>query len=130
MIVDILQVTACVALIVAIIYWKLNRSAELRIHKFLLPYILVASALGIALIVPYAMELFIVYYSGENYEMEAVTYRFTGPYRWFFYGKSILPLLPILGVLPQIGSRPVFVAFIGVLAMVPVLFDQVMSLFY
>jgi hypothetical protein len=130
MILEILQVTACVALIAAAMYWKFIRATEQGTHKFLFPYILVASALGIALLASYAMELFIGYYSGAIYEVEVAKFRYTGPYWWYYLGAVILPLLPIFGVLPQIGSRPIIVTIIGVLAMAPVIFYRIMSLFY
>ncbi len=130
MIVDILQVTACVALIVAAMYWKFTRSDEQGVHKFLFPFILAASVLGIALVAPYAIEVFVDYYSGSLYQVEAMAFRFNGPYWWVYYSGLILPMLPIFGVLPQIGSRPIIVAIIAVLAMVPVVFVQVMSFFY
>ena len=127
-IVEIIQITACVVLMAAAIYWRLNRSVEQGVHRFLLPYILVASAMGIAVIAPFAMEMFVAYYSGAIYSFEPLTYRFSGPYWWYFYSALIFPLLPIFGVFPQIGNRPVVVAFIGMLAMAPVLFNRIMSL--
>jgi hypothetical protein len=63
-IVEIIQIIACVLLIAAAIYWRLIRSVEQGAHRFLLPYILVASAMGIALTAPYAMEMFVAYYGG------------------------------------------------------------------
>ncbi len=130
MILEILQLAACVTLIAAAMYWKFTRSAEQGVHKFLFPFILVASVLGIALIAPYGIEVFVDYYSGSLYQVEAMVFRFNGSYWWVYYSGLILPMLPIFGVLPQIGSRPIIVAIIGVLAMVPVVFVQVMSLFY
>ncbi|MES2981595.1 MAG: hypothetical protein V4727_04710 [Verrucomicrobiota bacterium] len=125
MITEILQVAACVALIAAAMYWKFTRSCVQGTHKFLFPFILTASILGIALIAPYAIEVFVAYYSGAIYEVEAMNFRFNGSYGWVYYSGFILPLLPIFAVLPQIGSRPILVALVGMLAMVPVVFDHV-----
>ena len=123
MILHILQVAACVALIAAAMYWKLRRSNQQGVHKFLFPFILSASVMGMALLASYAMEVFIAYYSGAIYALELVFYRFDGPYWWVFASGAILPILPIFGVFPQVGGRPVFVAFIGALAMAPFLFN-------
>lgn len=128
-VVEIVQITACVVLIAAAIYWRSIRSVEQGAHRFLITYILVASAMGIAVVAPYVMEMFVAYYGGAIYSFESFTYRFGVRYWWYFYSALIFPLLPIFGVFPQIGNRPVVVAFIGVLAMAPVLFNRIMSLF-
>lgn len=119
---EILQATACIALTAAALYWKFTRSTQQGAHKFLFPFIIVAGVLGIALVAPLAIELFVASYSGAIYETSVVSFRFNGPYWWVFYGGFILPLLPTFGVLPFIGNRPVVVAFIAMLALIPALF--------
>jgi hypothetical protein len=122
MITEILQVTACIALAAAAIYWKVTRSTQQGAHKFLFPFIIAAGVLGIVLIAPYAIELFVTSYSGTIYEKDAVSFRFNGPYWWVYYCGFILPLLPTFGVIPPVGNRPTIVALIAVLALIPVLF--------
>jgi hypothetical protein len=122
MITEILQVTGCIALATAALYWKFTRSTQQGAHKFLFPFIIAAGVLGIALIAPYAIELFVASYSGAIYESAIVSFRFNGPYWWVYYCGFIFPLLPTFGVIPIIGSRPVVVAFLAVIALIPVLF--------
>ena len=87
------------------------------------PSIVAASGLGIALIAPYLLEIFIIKYSGAIYEMEGIEYRMNGPYWWVYYLGAILPLLPILALIPRIKRRPFIVATLALLGMVPIVFS-------
>lgn len=85
--------------------------------------------MGLALVFPFAMELFVAHYSGALFEMEVMSYRLNGPYWWVFWVAAVLPLLPLLGMIPFIGRRPLLVAGIASAAATPVLFWTAGGLF-
>ena len=114
------QFLSCLALL-SISIWEIFRGN--RLNRFLLPSIVAASGLGIALIAPYLLEIFIIKYSGAIYEMEGIEYRINGPYWWVYYLGAILPLLPILALIPRIKRRPFIVATLALLGMVPSMFS-------
>ena len=120
MILSTFQFLSCLALL-SISIWEIFRGN--RLNRFLLPSIVAASGLGIALIAPYLLEIFIIKYSGAIYEMEGIGYRINGPYWWVYYLGAILPLLPILALIPRIKRRPLIVATLALLGMVPSMFS-------
>ncbi len=127
MIIPALQLIACVTLAVVAIRWRLVHSARENAYRFLLPFIIAAGIFGIILVFPYAIEIFVAYYSGAQYEMEAMSFRFNGPYWWAYSASFILPLLPTCGLFPFIGKRPILVVAIAALALIPVSFTPVVS---
>jgi hypothetical protein len=128
MIIPALQVIACVTLAFFAIRWRLMYSARENAYRFLLPFIIAAGILGVILVCPYVTEVFVAYYSGVQYEMEAVLFRFHGPYWWVYCAGFILPLLPTCGLVPLIGKRPVLMAAIAVVALIPVSFMPIVSI--
>lgn len=119
MILHFLQALSCICLL----------AVALSVHKgiakagpFLFPLAIISSLVGIAWVYPYAIEFFVAQYSGAIYEMEVLTYRFQGPYRWVHYGSAILPFLPVLALFPQVRKRALLVAMLALLAAVPATF--------
>jgi hypothetical protein len=123
-----LQFLACLALAVFALRWHVTHAAGESAYRHLLPFTIAASVLGLVLVYPFAMELFVAWYSGAMYEMEAVAFRFNGPYWWAYRAGFVLPLLPVFGLFPWIGKRPVVMLVIAVLALVPVAFVCLSSL--
>lgn len=123
-----LQFFACFALAVFALRWRVTHGAGEGAYRYLVPFSIAASVLGFVLVYPFAMELFVAWYSGAMYEMEAVAFRFNGPYGWAYRAGFILPLLPVFGLFPWIGKRPVVMLVIAVLALVPVAFVCLSSL--
>jgi len=105
-----------------------HRSTSETAHRSLLPFIVVASILGWCIIYPFAVEIFVAYYSGAIYEMEAVSFRFSGVYWWVYTAGFILPLLPMIGLLPWVGRRPTLIAGIALLSLIPVSFTPVVTI--
>lgn len=122
-----LQFLACLALAVFALRWRLAHAGE-SAYRHLLPFTFAAGALGFILVYPFAMEFFVAWYSGAMYEMESVLFRFNGPYWWAYRSGFILPLLPVFGLFPWIGKRPVVMLVIAVLALIPVSFVYLTSL--
>lgn len=123
-IIPLLQLMACTTLAVVSIQWRIAHSTSESAYRHLLPFIVVAGVLGIILISPLA-ELFVAYYRGSIFEMEAVTCRYKGPYWWAYWSLAIFPLLPMLGLLPFIGKRPVLMASLAGLATLPVIYGTI-----
>lgn len=115
-----LQFMACLSLAVFALRWRLSHAAGESAYRHLLPFAFAAWVLGFVLVYPFAMEIFVAWYSGAMYEMEAITFRFNGPYWWAYRAGFILPLLPVFGLFPWIGRRPVLMLVIAVLAILPV----------
>lgn len=127
MILPILQLIACITLAIVAFRWRFLHSAGGSAYRTLVPFISAAGIFGVILVFPYIMEVFVVYYSGAQYELEAMLYRFNGPYWWVYYAGLILPLLPILGLFPFIGKRPTMVVAISFLALIPVSFTPAVT---
>lgn len=119
-IIPILQLMACTTLAVVAIQWRLTHSASENAFRHLLPFIAAAGVLGIILLFPYAIEFFVANYSGALYEVESISFRFNGPYWWVYWLQTFLPLLPILGLFPFVGKRPILMVVFAGLAMLPV----------
>lgn len=128
MILTALQFTACFVLAVLAFRGRAMHAAGENAYRHLLPFTLAACALGFILVYPFAMEMFVAWYSGALYEMEAVTFRLNGPYGWVYRAGFILPLLPFFGLFPWIGRRPVLMLVIAVLASIPAAFTCLMNL--
>lgn len=108
MILSTVQMAACVALISAAVYWRIRHDSSTGSHRFLFPFILVAGIAGVLHLSLFAMEAFVIYYTGAIYI-----------YRVLHFASALLPLLPAAGILPQIGKRPLWVAGLGFLALIP-----------
>lgn len=127
MILMALQFVGCLALAVFALRWRLAHAARESAYRHLLPFTIAAWVLGFVLVYPLAMEVFVAWYSGAMYEVEAITFRFNGPYWWVYRAGFVLPLLPVFGLFPWIGKRPVLMLVIAVLAMLPVSFSYLTS---
>lgn len=126
MTVQILQFSTCIALAAAAIFWRSKRRSAEGAHKSLFPFIIAAGLMGCILVGPFGMEAFVAYYSGALHETDPILFRLEGPYRWVYLTAFILPLLPVFGLLPPVGKRPVLMTVLAVLAMVPVVYARVM----
>ena len=118
---------ACLVLISACGYWLAKQKPRNQAHRFLLPFILLTFVAAIALIFPYAMELFVAHYSGSNYEIQVLRHRINGPYGWVYQLGATLPLLPGFGIIPMIGCRPVMMILLCFSALLPLAFRIVMA---
>lgn len=127
MILMALQFLACLVLAVFALRWRFTHAAGESAYRHLLAFTFVAWVLGFVLVYPLAMEFFVAWYSGAMYEMESVLFRFNGPYWWAYRAGFILPLLPMFGLFPWIGKRPVVMLVIAVLALIPVSFVYLTS---
>jgi hypothetical protein len=114
-----LHLLACSALVGAALYRITKAGAAPTAHRFLFPYIAVASAVGLVMSYLSGMELFVAYYSGTDNALLAASLRLASPHGWFFISLTIAPLLPALAILPWIGRRPLTVGLLGVLAGLP-----------
>ena len=52
----------------------------------------------------------------------SISFRMNGPYAWAYSLAIILPVLPVAGILPVIGKRPLLMAGIALLALLPAAF--------
>jgi hypothetical protein len=107
---------------------QLAYSVRQHTYRSLLPFIIIAGIFGILLVFPYAAEISSIYKMGDKNEMEAMSFRFNGPYWWVYSSGFILPLLPAFGLFPAIGKRPILVVAIAVIAMIPVSYTPVVSI--
>ena len=128
MIIPALQFVSCIVLAVAAGRLIINHSTSEAAHRSLRPFIVVASILGWCIIYPFAVEIFVAYYSGAIYEMEAVSFRFNGVYWWVYSAGFILPLLPMIGLIPWVGRRPTLIVGIALLSLIPVSFTPVVTI--
>jgi hypothetical protein len=111
----ILQLLACVALVGAAVYWEINAPEGNSMYRSMLPYVLIAGLLGVAILYGYLMEFFVASYSGAIYEVEG----FTGATILWVAISIILTALPLAGLIPLIGRHTVALIAIGVLASIP-----------
>jgi uncharacterized membrane protein YphA (DoxX/SURF4 family) len=89
------------------IFHRIDTAAAVR----LLAPVLILLGVG-ALIIGYlsGMELFVAYYSGAKYtaEAEAMHFRISGPYSWFYGLQLAEGLVPVVFLIPRIRrSMPV-----------------------
>lgn len=84
-------------------------SAEQARHVFLVPCFLF-SGMSAVIFYQYAMELFVAYYSGAKYELEAFKLRITGPYAWVYIGMLMTPVLGMLQLIPKLRNNVSFIS--------------------
>ena len=119
MIFSVIHLLAGTALVTAAIHRLVKKGNAPTARKALFPFIIAASLIGMILSYMYAMEFFVGFYSGAKYELAAAKFRLTGPYGWIYLFLAITPLLPAAAILPWIGRRPLTVALLGILALLP-----------
>jgi hypothetical protein len=119
MTVPILHLLACTALIATASYRIARAGITPTAHRFLFPYIIAASLLGMILSYLYAMELFVAWYSGADPAYDPSKALLPGLYGWLYFSLPITPLLPAAAIIPCIGKRPLLVALLGILAPLP-----------
>lgn len=122
MLLTTLHALACLALIGAAVGWRMRHGKSTTAHRFLFPYIIATGIAAILLLGEPLVEIFIACYSGATF---TIRMRYTGPYAWVFLAGGFLPFLPALGILPTLGKRPVVMASLGLLALLPALFGYV-----
>jgi hypothetical protein len=118
----ILHLAACLSLAGASIYWMVRRPGRPGVHRFLFPFIIVSGTAGIVLTISPLLEIWVAYYGGAIYEIEAFKFRYAGPYWWIYSSLLAFPLFPLLGILPFIGRQPLLMAGICIISVSPSLF--------
>jgi hypothetical protein len=121
----ILHLLTCTVLIAAASYRIARAGTTPTAHRFLFPYIIAASLIGMLPSYLNAMELFVAWYSGADPAYDPAKALLTGSYGWLYFSLPVTPLLPAAAIIPWIGKRPLLVALLGSLAPLP---DLVMIL--
>ena len=117
----ILHIAACLCLTAASLFWLLKHERKENAHQFLFPFILAAGILGSVLLYLRVMELFIVDYSGALYETDGASPPGHGLHRTILQASLGLLCLPLAGIFPGVGRRPLLMGGIGLLAIIPTL---------
>jgi hypothetical protein len=115
------HVLSCLTLAIAAVYRRCTHPSSNGAHRFLFPYVMAAGCLGVVWLMPYFWEVAMQCYSTRSHE--PLSFRFTGPYAWVYLSAIFLPILPGIAILPGIGKRPVLVAIIALLAILPASFS-------
>ncbi|MCW1916199.1 hypothetical protein OJ996_21595 [Luteolibacter sp. GHJ8] len=110
-----IHILACLTLTGAAAYRIARVGTAPTAHRFLAPYAVAAFMLGIVITYVTAMELFVVSYSGAS----PVPPGTPTPPPWLPYLLLVAPLLPGFTIVPAVGSRPLPVALLGLLAVLP-----------
>ena len=118
----LLHPLACLAVVVAAVYWLLRHRKDENSHLFFLPFVTVTFGAALQIQVLLLQELFVAWYSGAIYEFDAMMFRFNGPYWWAYVAGAILPLMPGLGLIPFVGRRPALVASLALIGLMPFIF--------
>lgn len=122
MIYPTLHFAACLVLVGAAFYRWRKASIGGSSHRFLFPFVIVVGLLAMIAPLQLAMEWFVAQYSGAIYTTEVISYRFNGPYWWFYMAQLVLPFAPVAAILPAIGRRPLVVGALGAVAILPAVF--------
>jgi hypothetical protein len=115
----VVHIVACFTLAAAASYRLMRAGPAPTAHRFLFPYIIAASLVGMVISYLYAMEFFVAYYSGSDNPHLAARLQPGSPYAWFYASLVLAPLLPAFAIFPWIGKRPLAVARLGILATLP-----------
>ncbi|RYD33728.1 MAG: hypothetical protein EOP85_20490 [Verrucomicrobiaceae bacterium] len=124
-ILQILHAVSCLALMAVALHWKLtNPDPERRgAHRRLFPFIIAASLMACAVLVLSVVEITAAYYSGSLYEVGESKAVAVKSLRLIFVAYTFLLLLPVTGLAPPIGKRPVLMSAIAVVGLLPSVFD-------
>ncbi len=111
---------ALIALCIVLLLKKITPETSKRI--LLYPCLIFVIFCGI-LIYSYLSDLFIAYYSGAKYELEAHKLRIEGPYAWHYRMYLLGITLPLFLILPKYRSVPKIVLIIASTSLALRLFD-------
>jgi hypothetical protein len=118
MIASSIQITACLILIGASLYWWSTRKATVGAYRFLLPAVVASSVAGLVVAYTHWAELFVLWYSGAIYEAGG-TPSLGLTIEQYAITASVLMILPALAIIRGIGRNALLVAMLGCLACVP-----------
>ena len=105
---------SCIALAMTVWYWSRFLTKEQTLHRQLLPFIIVAGLMGLAILYRYGMEYFMAYYSGNQYEIAITRNAVLG-----IVVSCVLSVLPLIGLVPRLGNRAWLMVGVGVLSSLP-----------
>jgi len=105
---------ACAALLIAALYRIFTTGRQATAHRSLFPFIVIAFGFGVLASYLIGMEFFTAWYSGASFDPMTRKPRALGT-AGFLLWLPVFPLLPGLGLIPAIGSRPLIMAALAVL---------------
>lgn len=75
--------------------WICRRIETAAATRLLTPVLLVLASCSALVFCTYAMEVFVAYYSDAQYEWEAMSFRWKGPFAWAYMTSVALHLVPV-----------------------------------
>ena len=115
MITSTLHLLACIVLAGVALYWRHHAGEGASIYRQVFPFVVVAGFFGLLILYRYVVEFFVASYSGAIYESGGLT-----AWRIAWIAVSVfLTLLPLVGLIPNIGERAISLIVIGCLAAIP-----------
>ena len=121
MILQFAHLAASVAMITRATLLRTSPTGRQAYRRRAFPFVVALGVTGCLCVGSNLMEIFVGLYSGAPRTTDLLNYLLTGPYAWFFVSESVLPLLPILLLLPALGSRHWVTVAFSVLAALPAL---------
>ena len=110
----------CMCLIAAACYWLVKRNSSRSAHLFLFPFIVATSITGVLPGAEPVFDFVQLHFMGNEFERMAFELRYLdSEYRWYQIGRVCFPALPIFGLLPKIGGRPLLIVVLALLSQVP-----------
>ena len=97
------------------LYWKNHTGDGVSIYRQMMPFVVAAGLLGLIILYQYVLEFFVASYSGSIYEVGGLTV-------WHIAWIAVsvfLVILPLVGLIPNIGGRAIPLIVIGCLAAIP-----------
>ncbi len=109
-----IHLISCITLGGISAYW-MTQEAEASYYNKLWPFMVVTVILGLVILYPFFIEIFVAIYSGALFEAEPMNRRTK---TWFIF--CLLALIqPTLGFIPWIGNQLVFMLAIALIAAIP-----------
>lgn len=108
------HLASCIALGAISAYW-MTQALEASYYSKLWPFILGPVILGLLVIYPFFIEIFVAIYSGALFEIAPMNTRTKA---WFIFCLLAL-LLPALGLIPWVGNQLMLMLVIACIAAIP-----------
>ncbi|WP_193210441.1 hypothetical protein [Luteolibacter marinus] len=84
------------------ISWCFRRIDEATASRLAAPFLIGLATCSLAVTYGFAMELFVANYSGAKYELEALQFRLSGPYAWFYGLQLAANAAPVAFLVPAV----------------------------
>lgn len=108
--------------------WLCRRIDSPAAVRLLMPVLLGLALCSLATTYALVIEPFVAHYSGAKYEMEAMKFRLSGPYAWFYWALLVFNTLPVAFLVPAVRRSMLWITGLSLPPFTAVVLQSLSSL--